>query len=126
MGLIQSCIGKRKNKVGIISEEEADAYGKIKNEMKKELMEDSMHNKPIPCLMSSAAEHEKELTDTVENSQVSDCVKTKGGMAFNIYFKPALAMPLPIKTSVLKILPEDYEWWKGNSLSLSHNELSMI
>lgn len=39
MGVIKSCIGKRGNKVDVMSEEEADAYSKM--------VEDSMQTKPL-------------------------------------------------------------------------------
>lgn len=39
MGLIQSCISKRNNKVDVMSKEEEEAYSKMEEEIKKELLE---------------------------------------------------------------------------------------
>lgn len=53
MSLIQSCIGKKSNKVDVISEEEAEAYSKMEEEIKKELVKDYIQTKSLSWMIFS-------------------------------------------------------------------------
>ncbi|XP_062621387.1 uncharacterized protein LOC134282968 [Saccostrea cucullata] len=116
MGLLHSCMRKRSNKVGIMTDEEEEAYKKIERELKNEVLEDSIPNKPLPWLMfcTSLTDGEKVHTNPAEgNDGISDVVKNKDGMAFNLDFKPTLPAKLPpIKVTSSRIVQEDYEKWK--------------
>ena len=54
IGLIEVCLGKRSTKVGVMSEAETDAYKKMKEEIKKEEVDDNIQNNLPPCLMFAA------------------------------------------------------------------------
>ncbi|XP_061192984.1 uncharacterized protein LOC133200865 [Saccostrea echinata] len=112
MGLLHSCMRKRSNKVGIMTDEEEEAYKKIERELKNEELEETIQKKPLPWLMfsSSPLEVERMRTNPAEGNEISDVVKKKDGMAFNISLKAALPAKLPpIKITASRIVQEDYE-----------------
>lgn len=113
MGLIQSCIGKRNNKVDVMSEEEANAaYSKMEEEIKKEIMEDSMQTKPLPWMMF-CTEQDK-TKEEVPGSTVTEVVKKRGGVAFNIEYKSSVPKLPPISVRRVPVTQsEDFEKWKG-------------
>ncbi|XP_061191722.1 uncharacterized protein LOC133199942 [Saccostrea echinata] len=115
MGLLHSCMRKRSNKVGIMTDEEEEAYKKIERELKNEVLEESIQNKPLPWLMfsSTSSEREKAYTNLAQGDEISDVVKKKDGIAFNLDFKSALPAKLPpIKITSTRLVQEDYDKWK--------------
>lgn len=115
MGLIQSCIGKRNNKVGVMSEEEANAYSKMEEEIKKEIMEDSMQTKPLPWMMFCTEQDKtKACAEEVPGSTVTEVMKKRGGMAFNIEYKSSVPKLPPLSVRRVPVTQsEDFEKWKG-------------
>ena len=114
MGLIQSCLGK-KNKVGVVSEDESEAYRKIEKEVRKEEEEDIIHTKPLPWLMFAAKPGpSRSDTDEVNSSTVTEVVEKKGGVAFSIDYKSSVPKLPPINLNRAGVHQgEDYEKWKG-------------
>ena len=117
MGLIQSCLGKKSNKVGVLSEEEEEAYGKIEEETKKEMEDDIIHTKPLPWLMFCTEPSITKAANTGEghNSAVTEVVQKKGGVAFSIEYKSTVPKLPPINLTRKPKAPdgEDYDIWKG-------------
>lgn len=115
MGLIQSCIGKRSNKVDVMSEGEADAYSKIEEEIKKEMVEDSMQTKPLPWMMFYTEQDKtKACAEEVPGSTVTEVVEKRGGVAFNIEYKSSVPKPPPISVRRVQVTQsKDFEKWKG-------------
>nr|XP_034339067.1 uncharacterized protein LOC117693083 [Crassostrea gigas] len=114
MGRIQSCIGKRSNKVDVMSEEEGNAYSKMEEEIKKEIMEDSMQTKPLPWMMF-CTEHDKTkaCAEEVPGSTVTEVMKKRGGMAFNIEYKSSVPKLPPLSVRRVPVTQsEDFEKWK--------------
>lgn len=63
-----------------MSEEEANAYSKMEEEIKKEIMEDSMQTKPLPWMMFSTEQDKtKACAEEVPGSTVTEVVKKRGG-----------------------------------------------
>ncbi|XP_061174790.1 uncharacterized protein LOC133183924 [Saccostrea echinata] len=115
MGLLHSCMRKRSNKVGIMTNEEEEAYKKIEREIKNEVLEETMQKKPLPWLMfnSSLLECKLHTNPGEGNERISNIVKKKDGMAFSLDFKSSLPAKLPpIKITSSRIVQEDYEKWK--------------
>ena len=114
MGLIQSCLGK-KNKVGVVSEDESEAYRKIEKEVRKEEEDDIIHTKPLPWLMFAAKPGpSRSDTDEVNSSTVTEVVEKKGGVAFSIDYKSSVPKLPPINLNRAGVHQgEDYEKWKG-------------
>ena len=79
MGLIHSCLGKKSNKVGVLSEEEEEAYGKIEEETKKEMEDDIIHTTPLPWLMfcTEPSITKAANTDEGDSSTVTEVVQKK-------------------------------------------------
>lgn len=127
MGLIQSCIGKRSNKVDVMSEEEAEAYSKMEEEIKKELVEgDIIQTKSLPWMMFCTEPNTtKTYADDVPGSTLSAVVQKKGSVAFNIEYKSTLPKLPPINAKRVQVSAgdEDYEKWKGECLE-TNNSLS--
>lgn len=117
MGLFQSCLGKKSNKVGVVSEEEEYAYRKMEEEIKKEEVDDIIQTKPLPWLMFAAKPNNpdyKACSDAVNSSTMTDVIEKKGGVAFSIEYKSSVPKLPPINLSrALVPLVEDYEKWKG-------------
>ncbi|XP_011412266.2 uncharacterized protein [Magallana gigas] len=116
MGLIQSCIGKRSNKVDVMSEEEAEAYSKMEEEIKKELVDDNIQTKPLPWMMFCTEPIvPKPFTDEVPGSPVLEVVQKKGGVAFDIGYKSTVPKLPPINAKRVQVPAggEDYEKWKA-------------
>lgn len=117
MGLIQSCLGKKSNKVGVVSEEEEYAYRKMEEEIKKEKVDDIIQTKPLPWLMFTAKPNNpdyKACSDAANSSTVMEVIEKKGGVAFSIEYKSSVPKLPPINLSrALVPLTEDYEKWKG-------------
>ncbi|XP_061175690.1 uncharacterized protein LOC133184619 [Saccostrea echinata] len=107
---------KRSNKVGIMTDEEEEAYKKIERELKNEVLEENKQKKPLPWLMfsSSSLESERMHTNPAEgNDRISNVVRKKDGMTFNLDLKCALPAKLPpIKITSTRIVQEDFEKWK--------------
>ena len=95
--MIQSCIGK-KNKVGVVSEDESEAYRKIEKEVRKEEEEDIIHTKPLPWLMFAAKPGPSRSPDPdeINKSTVTEVVEKKGGVAFSIDYKSSVPKLPPI------------------------------
>ena len=117
MGLIQSCLGKKSNKVGVLSEEEEEAYGKIEEETKKEIEDDIIHTKPLPWLMfcTEPSIVKAANTDEGDSSTVTEVVQKKGGVSFSIEYKSTVPKLPPINLTRKPKPPdgEDYDIWKG-------------
>ncbi|XP_011415153.3 uncharacterized protein [Magallana gigas] len=116
MGLIQSCIGKRSNKVDVMSEEEAEAYSKMEEEIKKELMGDNIQTKPLPWMMfCTDPSVKKPQADEVPDSPVLGVVQKKGGLAFDIEYKSTVPKLPPINAQRVQVPAggEDFEKWKA-------------
>ena len=117
MGLIQSCLGKKSNKVGVLSEEEEEAYGKIEEETKKEMEDDIIHTKPLPWLMfcTEPSITKGANTDEEDSSTVTEVVQKKGGVSFSIEYKSTVPKLPPINLTRKPKPPdgEDYDIWKG-------------
>ncbi|XP_078325183.1 uncharacterized protein LOC144622732 [Crassostrea virginica] len=113
MGLIQSCLGK-KNKVGVMSEDESEAYRKIEKEVRKEEEEDIIHTKPLPWLMFAAKPGpSRSDTDEVNSSTVTEVVEKKGGVTFSIDYKSSVPKLPSINLNRAGVHQgEDYENWK--------------
>ena len=102
MGLIHSCLGKKSNKVGVISEDEADAYWKMEEEIKKQEVDDIIQTKPMSWLMFAAKPNDsgyKSGSDEANSSKVTLVVKKKGGVAFSIEYKSSVPKLPPINLS---------------------------
>ena len=114
MGLIQSCLGK-KNKVGVVSEDESEAYRKIEEEVRKEEEEDIIHTKPLPWLMFAAKpKSSRSDTDEVNSSTVTEVVEKKGGVAFSIDYKSSVPKLPPINPGRARVTQgEDFEKLSG-------------
>ena len=113
MGLIQSCLGK-KNKVGVVSEDESEAYRKIEKEVRKEEEDDIILTKPLPWLMFAEKPGSSKVSDEVNSSTVTEVVEKKGGVAFSIDYKSSVPKLPPINLNRAGVQQgEDYEKWKG-------------
>ena len=114
MGLIQSCLGK-KNKVGVVSEDESEAYRKIEKEVRKEEEEDIIHTKPLPWLMFAAKPGpSRSDTDEVNSSTVTGVVEKKGGVAFSIDYKSSVPKLPPINLNRAQVIQgEEFEKLSG-------------
>ena len=115
MGLIQSCLGKKSNKVGVLSEEEEEAYGKIEEETKKEMEDNIIHTKPLPWLMFCTEPSITANTGEGHGSRVTEVVQKKGGVAFSIEYKSTVPKLPPINMTRKPKPPEgeNYDIWKG-------------
>ncbi len=117
MGLIQSCIGKRSNKVDVMSPEEAEAYSKMEEEIKKGLLQgDNIQTKPLPWMMFCTEPNaKKSYADEVPDSPVLEVVQKKGGVSFDIGYKSTVPKlpPINVKRVQVPVGGEDYTKWKG-------------
>jgi hypothetical protein len=111
MGLVQSCIGLgNKNKVGVMSQEEKEAYKNTQRETELEVLESQMEP------LNKTLDMGKESTDT---KGVTELVEAKGGIAFNVPFHSTVPELPPISCTNFGSI-QDHEKWKGMiSLSLS-------
>jgi hypothetical protein len=120
MGLFNSCLRKR-NKVGVVSLEEEEAYKKINREAEQELLEDKAET--VICRLENAKATNITSDTKIEKSKggekaVTEIVKAKGGVAFDVNFQSKVPKLPPIFQR--HQIVEDYEKWKGIlSLSLS-------
>nr|XP_019919301.2 uncharacterized protein LOC109617517 [Crassostrea gigas] len=116
MGLIQSYICKRSNKVDAMSEEAAEAYSKMEEEIKKELVEgDNIQTKSLTWMMfCTEPDVIKTYAEDVPGSTLSEVVQKKGGLAFNIEYKSTVPkLPqINAKRAQFSARDEDYEKWK--------------
>ncbi|XP_065927275.1 uncharacterized protein [Magallana gigas] len=117
MGLIQNCISKRNNKVYVMSKEEEEAYSKMEEEIKKELLEgDDIQTKPSPWMMFCTEPNTiKPKADEIPSGTVSEVVQKKGGVAFNVEYKSTVPKLPPINAKRIRVKAEgeDYEKWKN-------------
>lgn len=60
----------------------------MEEEIKKEIMEDSMQTKPLPWMMFNREQDKtKACAEEVPGSTVTEVMEKRGGMAFNIEYK---------------------------------------
>lgn len=120
MGVIKSCIGKRCNKVDVMSEEEADAYSKM--------VEDSMQTKPLPWMMFCTEQDKTQAcAEEVPGNTVTEVVKTRGGMTFNIEYKSSVPKLPPISVRRVQVTQrEDFEKWKGSRMPSSRTSAAFF
>eukprot|EP00105_Crassostrea_gigas_P002459 XP_011414993.1 PREDICTED: uncharacterized protein LOC105319244 [Crassostrea gigas] len=115
MGLVQSCMGKRNNRVDVMSEEEAKAYSKMEEEIKKELVGDTIQTKPLPWMMFCTEPNAKKpYADEVPDSLVLEVVQKKGGVSFDIGYTSTVPKlpPINVKRVQVPVGGEDYKKWK--------------
>ncbi|XP_062621216.1 uncharacterized protein LOC134282846 [Saccostrea cucullata] len=119
MGLIHSCLEKRSNKVGILSEE-MSAHKKIEKEIENEVLEGKFHNKTVSWKMFCVASLGGKEADTGTENKMSDVVKTKDGMAFNIEFKSRVPKlpPIKIRSTSNVVQNEEHGNWKDEKEKL--------
>lgn len=99
-----------------MSEEETEAYSKMEDEIKKELVDDNAQTKSLPWMMFCTELIVKQpYADEVTNSPVLVVVQKKGGLAFDIHYKSTVPKLPPIKTKRIQVPVEgdDYEEWKS-------------
>ena len=106
MGLIQSCLGKKSKKVGVLSEEEEYAYRKMEEEIKKEEVDDIIQTKPLPWLMFAAKPNNpdyKACSDPVNSSTVTEVIEKKG--PWHSALSTSLACPNSIQSTSAELQP---------------------
>ncbi|XP_061187463.1 uncharacterized protein LOC133195561 [Saccostrea echinata] len=91
-----------------------DAYKKIKKEVQSEALEEKLRNKPLPWQMFCTSPTRSKDVDTVKESKMSDVVKAKDGMSFNIEFKSTIPRlpPIKLRSTTRVVYDEEYEKWK--------------
>jgi hypothetical protein len=113
-GHVQSCIGLgKKNKVGVMSKEEEEAYKNIHKETKREILESTSQIEPLNTTVF------ENMESTYITDVTGELVKAKGGIAFDVHFHSTVPKLPPISNANFSGL-EDYEMERyENSLSLS-------
>ena len=100
-----------------MSEEEAEAYRKMEEEIKKELVEgDNIQTTLLPWMMFCTEPNIiKTYAEDVPGSTLSEVVQKKGSVAFNIEYKSTVPKLPPINAQRVQVPAggEDFEKWKG-------------
>lgn len=103
-----------------MSTEEAEAYSKIAEEVKKELLEgDNIQTKPLPWMMFNIEPNTiKPQADEVPGGTLSEVMQKKGGIAFDVEYKSTVPMLPPINAKRVRVTAEgeDNEKWKSRWL----------
>jgi hypothetical protein len=110
MGMFQSCLRKK-----VVSEEEEAANKQMRTETERQL-EDNDHKETLHRVAFGNVKIRQKSTDnsTPETNALTDVVKAKGGVAFNVTFQSTVPKLPPIFMTNSRVLnDQEFEKWKG-------------